>query len=92
MNRRDFIKAGITLSAGLLAGCQWGKATQDSPSHKDHLPNIILINADDLGIGMLGCYGQKIVKTNFSRKIDKIYVVIRVINYKITKSPPNDVL
>ena len=26
-------------------------------------PNVILINADDLGIGMLGCYGQKVVKT-----------------------------
>ncbi len=26
-------------------------------------PNVILIYADDLGIGMLGCYGQKIVKT-----------------------------
>ena len=26
-------------------------------------PNIILIYADDLGMGMLGCYGQQIVKT-----------------------------
>ena len=26
-------------------------------------PNIILIYADDLGMGMLGCYGQDIVKT-----------------------------
>lgn len=26
-------------------------------------PNVILIFADDLGPGMLGCYGQKIVKT-----------------------------
>ena len=26
-------------------------------------PNIIFIYADDLGMGMLGCYGQKIVKT-----------------------------
>jgi len=26
-------------------------------------PNIIMIYADDLGIGMLGCYGQKLVKT-----------------------------
>ena len=26
-------------------------------------PNIILIYADDLGMGMLGCYGQEIVKT-----------------------------
>lgn len=26
-------------------------------------PNIVFIYADDLGPGMLGCYGQKIVKT-----------------------------
>ncbi|MBX2872213.1 MAG: arylsulfatase [Saprospiraceae bacterium] len=26
-------------------------------------PNVILIYADDLGIGMLGCYGQKVVTT-----------------------------
>lgn len=26
-------------------------------------PNILLIYADDLGAGMLGCYGQKLVKT-----------------------------
>lgn len=26
-------------------------------------PNVILIYADDLGIGMLGCYGQEVVKT-----------------------------
>jgi len=32
------------------------------PASIDH-PNIILIMADDLGAGMLGCYGQKIVTT-----------------------------
>jgi len=29
----------------------------------DDRPNVILIYADDLGIGMLGCYGQKVVTT-----------------------------
>ncbi|MDQ8181587.1 arylsulfatase [Pelagicoccus sp. SDUM812005] len=40
-----------------VATLLWGEgATQDRP-------NVILIYADDLGIGMLGCYGQKIVTT-----------------------------
>ena len=26
-------------------------------------PNVVLIYADDLGIGMLGCYGQQLVST-----------------------------
>lgn len=30
---------------------------------KDRQPNIILIYADDLGMGCLGCYGQEVLKT-----------------------------
>ena len=37
----------------------------------DVRPNVILIYADDLGIGMLGCYGQKVVTTpNIDRRKD----------------------
>lgn len=48
----------ILLTGAFLLGC--------TPSFADAAgtrPNIILIYADDLGMGMLGCYGQEIVKT-----------------------------
>lgn len=42
-------------------------------------PNIIFIYADDLGMGMLGCYGQDIVKTpNIDRLADQGTVFTRV--------------
>jgi arylsulfatase A len=51
MNRFFSVFVGTALSLGALA----------APASER--PNVILINADDMGIGMLGCYGQKIVKT-----------------------------
>ena len=34
-------------------------------------PNVILIYADDLGAGLLGCYGQAIIKTPHIDKLAK---------------------
>ena len=34
-------------------------------------PNVILIYADDLGIGLLGCYGQKIIETPHIDKLSE---------------------
>jgi arylsulfatase A len=34
-----------------------------SPAERGNKPNIVLIVADDLGYGELGCYGQKIIAT-----------------------------
>jgi arylsulfatase A len=51
MERRQFIHAAITgLSSLLIAGCHFSRL------FKHKLPHIILILADDLGYGDLGCY------------------------------------
>lgn len=39
------------------------KGLDVSAEQSSERPNVILIFADDLGPGMLGCYGQKLVKT-----------------------------
>ncbi|QEG39125.1 arylsulfatase [Roseimaritima ulvae] len=49
------ILRGLTLLLALA--CSSGLA------HADERPNVILIFADDLGPGMLGCYGQQVVQT-----------------------------
>ena len=55
MNRRDFLKtAGVTLAACALP--KWlTAATTEIPGRRR--PNIIMILADDVGLGDVGCYG-----------------------------------
>ncbi|MEN8661862.1 MAG: arylsulfatase [Lentimonas sp.] len=58
--KRSLYSAVLLIASSMFMGSSYGMAAAWQPQHS---PNVIYILADDLGMGDLGCYGQKKLKT-----------------------------
>lgn len=70
MNRDTFLFLAIVCLLGLFTACRQN-LRETEKTRKEENPNIVLIYADDLGIGLLGHEGQKIIETPHIDKLAK---------------------
>jgi arylsulfatase A-like enzyme len=63
LNRRDFMKWALLGTAAGPSLFAMGNKFADIGSAMSSTPNIVLIYADDIGFGDLGCYGATAVQT-----------------------------
>jgi arylsulfatase A-like enzyme len=68
-SRRDFIKLGAGVAAGVLA--ESAKASTLPAPLPAAKPNIILILVDDMGFSDIGCFGSEIATPNLDRLADR---------------------
>ena len=64
ISRRDFTsKTALTLAAGAAVARKTASAQTRSAAGKSGAKNVVLLVADDHGLGELGCYGNPVIKT-----------------------------